>query len=291
MMKYLLNILVLLSVSSITLMGQNDSEIIKKSFEIEKNDADFWFCLCNINGSVEVEAYDGKNIEVELQKHVKARSNSLVKQGMEELKLFVDQGSDYVKVMMESPNQAVREKDDPLACGWDWNGNRRGPGYDYRFDYKIKVPRGISVKVSTVNNGDLEVRNVEGNIYANNVNGDVTLEGIQGDTKANTVNGVVDVSYTKMPSEFGSFSTVNGDILIETPKDPSGVFNFKTQWGKVYSDLDFDTKVAAKMVESSNRKGETMYKISNANGYQIGKGGPSMEFETLNGNIRVSKKR
>lgn len=290
-MKYLLNILVLLSVSSIALMGQNDSETIKKSFNIEESDADFWFCLCNINGSVEVEAYDGKTITLELRKQVKARTKSQLSQGMEELKLYIDEGSDYVKVQMESPNQTVLEKDDPLACGWNWNGNRRGPGYDYAFDYIIKVPKEISVKISTVNNGDIEIRNVEGNIYANNVNGDVTLEGIQGDTKANTVNGEVEVSYTKMPKEFGSFGTVNGDILIETPKEPSGVFSFQTQWGKVYSDLDFDTKLAPKMVKNSGRKGETMFKISNSNGYQIGKGGPSMEFETLNGNIRVNKKK
>lgn len=290
-MKYLLNIMVLLLVSSVTLIGQNDSEIIKKSFNVEKPDAEFWFCLCNINGSIEVEAYDGKTIELELSKKVNGRTKELVSQGMSDLKLYVDEGSDYVKVLMDSPNQSVAEKDDPLACGWEWNGNRRGPGYDYEFDYTIKVPRGISVKVSTVNNGDLEIRNVGGNIYANNVNGDVTLEGIQGDTKASTVNGVVEVSYTKMPKEFGGFETVNGDILIEVPMDPSGVFNFKTQWGKVYSDLDFDSKLAPKMVKSSNRRGEAMFKISNSNGYQVGKGGPSMSFETLNGDIRISKKK
>ncbi len=291
MMKHVLNVLVMLSISTLTLLGQKDSEMIKKSFSVKKSDVDFWFCVCNINGTVEVEAYDGKSIELELKKEIRGRTDSDVKQGMEELKLYVDEGAEYVKVLMESPDQMIREKDDPLACGWDWNGNRGGPKYDYRFDYKIKVPKGISVKVSTVNNGDLEIRNVEGNIYANNVNGDVTLEGIQGDTKASTVNGVVEVSYIKMPTEFGSFSTVNGDILIGTPSGVNGVFNFDTQWGKVYSDLDFDSKLAPQMKKTSGGKGGTKYKISNSNGYQIGKGGPSMEFKTLNGDIRISKKK
>lgn len=291
MMKYLLNISILLLISGATLFGQRDSETIKKSFEVQKASSDFWFCLCNINGTVDVEAYDGNTIELELNKQIKGRSDDDVKQGMEELKLLVDEGEDYVKVLMESPNQTIREKDDPLACGWNWNGNRIGPRYDFQFDYKIRVPKGISVKVSTVNKGDLEVRNVEGNIYANNVNGDVILENVQGDTKAGTVNGVIEVSYVKMPKEFGSFETVNGDILVETPGNANGVFNFQTQWGKVYSDLDFSAKLAPKVTKASGKRGGTMYKISNSNGYQLGEGGPSMEFETLNGDIRIKKKK
>ncbi|WP_208506128.1 DUF4097 family beta strand repeat-containing protein [Roseivirga sp. E12] len=288
-MKYLLNILVMLMLSS-TVMAQRDTETIKKSFNVTDANADFWFCLCNINGGVTVEAYNGSTIELELKKQIKGRSQGDVKQGMEELKMLVDEGDDYVKVLMQSPNQEIIERDDPLACGWNWNGKRRRVNYDFQFDYIIKVPKGISVKISTVNQGDLDIRNVEGNIYANNVNGDVTLEDIQGDTKASTVNGVLEVSYVKMPTEFGSFDTVNGDILIETPENANGVFNFQTQWGKVYSDLDFNAKLAPKVSKTSGKNG-TMYKISNSNGYQLGKGGPTMEFETLNGDIRISKKK
>lgn len=289
-MKYLLNILVILTLSS-SAIAQRDSQTVKKSFNVADARTDFWFCLCNINGGVTVEAYDGNTIELELRKLIKGRSQSDVKQGMEELKMLVDEGKDYVKVLMESPGQDIIEKDDPLACGWNWNGKRRRVNYDFQFDYTIKVPRGISVKISTVNQGDVDIRNVEGNIYANNVNGDVTLEDVQGDTKASTVNGVLEVSYVKMPKEFGSFETVNGDILIETPSKPSGVFSFQTQWGKVYSELNFDTKLAPKMVQTAGKNGEKMFKISNSNGYQIGKGGPEMEFETLNGDIRISKKK
>lgn len=277
-------------VSSVTLLAQKDSEVIKKSLKVNENTQEFWFCVCNINGDINVEAYDGNTIEIELKKQVSARSASEVAKGMEEVNMIVSEGSGYAKVMFTSPNQTIEDKDDELDCGWNWNGRRNQPKYSYKLDYKIKVPRGISIKVSTVNDGDVFVKNSGGEIYAGNVNGDITLEGIQGNTKANTVNGVIEVTYNKMPSEFGSFKTVNGDILISAPEKSSGIYNFQTQWGKVYSDFDFDAKVAPKMIATSSDRG-TKYKISNSNGYQIGKGGPAFEFETLNGDIRISKKK
>lgn len=277
-------------VSSMTLFAQRDSEVITKSLKVNDNSKEFWFCVCNINGDIDVEAYDGNTIEVELKKEISARSASDVKLGMEEVKMRVSEGEGFAKVMFEFPDQQIEDKDDELDCGWSWNGKRNRPKYSYRLDYKVKVPRGISVKVSTVNNGDVYVKNSGGEIYAGNVNGDITLEGIQGNTKANTVNGVIEVTYDKVPNDFGSFKTVNGDILIAAPERSSAQYNFQTQYGKVYSDFDFDAKVAPKMVATSSDRG-TKYKISNSNGYQVGKGGPAFEFETLNGDIRIRKKR
>ncbi|OEK06276.1 DUF4097 family beta strand repeat-containing protein [Roseivirga misakiensis] len=288
-MKRIINIALLMMLSIGALIAQRDSETITKSLKVKDNSKEFWFAVCNINGNVDVEAYSGNTIEIELKKQISARSADNVRAGMEEVKMLISEGDDFAKVNFEFPDQKIREKDDPLDCGWDWNGNRRKSRYSYLLDYKIKVPNGISVKISTVNEGDVSIRNVEGEIYAGNVNGDITLINIESNTKASTVNGVIEAVYTKMPSEFGSFNTVNGDILLEVPSKSSGVYNFQTQWGKVYSDLDFDSKVAPKVMKTSSGKG-TKYKISNSNGYQMGKGGPSMEFETLNGDIRIRKK-
>ncbi len=290
-MKHLFNLLILLLVSVTTLFGQKDSEIIKKSLKVENNDSEFWFCLCNINGTIEVESYSGSTIEIELDKQVFARDNGDVKKGMEELDLIVSEGENYAKVIMRSPNHVIEEKDDPLDCGWNWNGNRRGPDYRYRLDFKVRIPDGISVKVSTVNNGDVDIKNAGGNIYAGNVNGDITLDGVRGNTKANTVNGIIEISYDSMPDEFGSFKTINGNIVMRAPGKSNASYNFQTQYGEVFSDFDFDAKLSPKVVQTSGRRGEAKYKISSSNGYQVGKGGPSFQFETMNGDIRLKKKK
>jgi DUF4097 and DUF4098 domain-containing protein YvlB len=192
---------------------------------------------------------------------------------------------------MLSAQNLYREKDDPLACGWDWNQNRQYKRVDYnqRLDFKVKVPNTISVKISTVNNGDLYIKGVKGEVYANNVNGDIDLIDLAANTKAQTVNGHVEVSYNQLPAEFGEYETVNGDVIIKAPSNAKGVFSFETQWGKIYSDFDFSSKVSPKVVSNKNESGGTSYKIDNSNSYQLGEGGPSLQFKTLNGNIKIIK--
>ena len=271
--------------------GQSQSETIKKSIAVKDNSKAYWFCVCNINGDIDVEAYNGKTVEVEIIKEIRSRNAEDVRQGMEDIQVSVEEGTDYARIIMTSPDQMIKEKEDPLNCSWDWNRNRRSTGYRYTLDYKIKVPEGISVKVSTVNNGDVSVTNVDGELYAGNVNGSVYLEGVAENVKAKTVNGRVNVSFRKMPSEFASFDTVNGDITLELTDKNDGVYNFVTRWGKVYSDFDFDSKVAPKMQKVTNEGSGTKYRIANSNGYQLGNGGPTLDFETLNGNIRLKKKK
>lgn len=270
--------------------GQSQTETITKSITVKDNTKAFWFCVCNIEGDIRVESYSGNTVEVEISKEIRARDEADVRQGMEVIQVQVDEGSDYARVIMTSPNQILVEKEDPLNCSWDWNRNGNRLNYKYSLDYKIKVPEGISVKVSTVNNGDVSVTNVGGELYAGNVNGSVYLEGVSDNVKAKTVNGKLNVSMNEMPKEFASFDTVNGDITLELPEMNDGVYNFVTRWGKVYSDIEFDSKVAPKVQKVANKGGGTKYKIANSNGYQIGKGGPVLDFETLNGNIRIRKK-
>ena len=180
-----------------------------------------------------METYNGKTIEVEMLKEIRSRNAEDIRQGMEDIQVNVNEGEDYAKIIILPPNQIIREKEDPLNCSWDWNRGVRRLGYSYSVDYKIKVPEGISVKVSTVNNGDVSVTNVGGDLYAGNVDGSVYLEGVSDNVKAKTVNGNLNVSMNKMPTDFASFDTVNGDITLELLVRNDGVYNFQTRWGGV----------------------------------------------------------
>ncbi len=266
------------------------SEIVTKSLTVKGDQKDFWFCLCNINGSIEAEAYDGETIEINLEKRLFKRGSSS-EANIEDLKMEVLEGEDYTKVMMTHPSYSYSEPRDALDCHWNWQRKRRGGiEYDYEFNYTLKIPRGLNVKLSTINEGHVEIKNIDGDIYASNVNGDVSVEGVKGNLKASTVNGRIDASYTSMQAEFGEFDTVNGDIYVFVPEAGAGVFNFETQWGKVYSDLDFDERVAPKM-EKVSKGGMTKFKMANSNGYRLGQGGPQLDFETLNGDIKIKRKQ
>lgn len=280
-------VLLLALLPALMVKGQSQTETVKRSFTV-KNEKATWFAVCNIEGDVEVEAYDGNTIEIEVQKRISG-SPSEIKKGMEEVKLDFSQGEDYVMARFVTPNNRIREKDDPLSCSWDWHEDHERVNYRARLDYKVRVPRNISVKISTVNDSDLYVKEVKGEVYANNVNGNVTLIDVENNTKASTVNGKIEVNYLKMPSEFAKFQTVNGDIEIFAPENLGAIYNFENQWGEVYSDLEFSQKISPKMVANKNERGGTKYKVDNSNSYQVGNGGPKFSFKTLNGDIRVMK--
>ncbi len=285
--KYLF--LVLLFLSSVAGVAQNDRETIKKSFTITDFSEEMWFCVCNIEGDVEVEAYDGKTIEIVVEKRIRAKRDADIAEGMEDVQVDFAQGEGFVRARLSTPQNTFREKDDSLACGWNWNRRSDRVYYRYRLDFKVKVPRNISVKISTVNNSDLFINGVKGQIYANNVNGDVELTDIANDTKAHTVNGRIKVTYSSMPKEFADFETINGDIEVYTANQGAGIYSFDTRYGEVYSDLDFSKKLAPKMVTNKGKRGGSMYKISNSNSYQVANGSAEIDFKTLNGDIRIRK--
>ena len=118
---------------------------------------------------------------------------------------------------------------DALSCNWNWSRVDAGKAYDYEFNYKLRVPKGINLKLSTVNEGHIEVSNVAGELQLSNVNGDVSVSGVSNNLKANTVNGVLDIAYTSMDSEFGSFST-NGTIWCFTTSSQR-CFQFRNTMG------------------------------------------------------------
>ena len=104
----------LLVLSPLAAIGQRETETIKKSFKVNTDTKEMWFCVCNISGDVEVEAYDGNTIELTLEKEVSARRQSDITQGMEELQIAVTEDDDYVKVQMKAPFIAERNDDDEL---------------------------------------------------------------------------------------------------------------------------------------------------------------------------------
>lgn len=288
MMKKLIFTLVSVMMA-LGIQAQTQKETVTQSLTIKAEAEDFWFCICNINGSIEAEAYEGSTIELELEKVLHMRGSDR-DANIKDLSFEVVEGTDYAKVIMKFPAMTQRYDEDALSCNWNWSSRDSGIEYDYEFNYKLKIPRNINVKLSTVNNGYVEIRNMEGDIYASNVNGDVSVEEVRGNLKASTVNGTVDVSYHSMNAEFGEFETVNGSIYIFVPDNGKGVFNFETRWGEVYSELQFDEKMAPQLEKQADG-GRTIYKMVNSNGYRIGAGGPQLDFETLNGNIRIKRKQ
>jgi len=169
-------------------------------------------------------------------------------------------------------------------------------------DLVIEVPVRMSLKLNTVNDGDIEVEGVDGEIEVENTNGAVTLRKVSGSVVAHALNEDVIVDLVRVePGKSMSFSSLNGDIDVTLPANLKADLRLKTDNGEIYTDFDVTMRRGSKNSSSSSssadeedspkgKKKSKVYRHDNQGMYgSVNGGGPSMRFETFNGSIYIRK--
>lgn len=159
-------------------------------------------------------------------------------------------------------------------------------------DLDIQVPVGSTVRLSTVNDGDIEVENVDGEVEVSNTNGEILVKNVRGPVSANTVNGDVTVVFRgAMVAAPMAFSTLNGDVDVTFPGDLKATVRLQSDNGEIYS--DFDVAVATENVrgpEKTKEKGGRYHiVVSREMIGQINGGGPEILFKTFNGDVLLRR--
>jgi len=224
-----------------------------------------------VTGSIKVVGYEGKEIII----NVTPRSGdeegpSSTENGMKRIsasggyEVTAKEADNTVTVNTGNPNKAL--------------------------DLVLKIPQDVKLKVGTVNDGEVTVENVSGELEVNNVNDKITLTNISGSVVANTVNGDVDVTFKSIdPKAPMAFSTLNGDVNVTLPSDTKANLKLKSDNGDVFSDFDIDIDKTPSKIDKTTEPG--MYKIKKddwVNG-KINGGGPEMMMKNMQGNIYVKK--
>lgn len=156
---------------------------------------------------------------------------------------------------------------------------------------RITVPQASSVKLSTVNDGDLLVDGLGGEIELHNTNGDVTVRDARGPVSANTLNGDVTVSFGReMAAAPMAFSTLNGDIDLTLPTAAHIDVRLKSENGEIYSDFDVVLSRSAPKVEEERGKGRYRVSVTKELAGKINGGGPEIFLKTFNGDIVLRRK-
>jgi len=171
---------------------------------------------------------------------------------------------------------------------WDCNNGDCNPPYDYTFNFTVKVPSGINIEVSTVNEGNVTVENVKGRVKAENVNGAIRLSALAGQTYASTINGDVDVEYSSNPNQDSRYYSLNGDINALFVKGLAANMTFKSFNGDLYTNVQNLQGMSA-IIEKKQDKEGTSLKIG-GNRFKVGNGGAILDFETFNGDVIVKEK-
>jgi len=292
-MKRILFLLALLS--STYLCAQEQSETIKKDISLDQSPSSTQLIVRNIWGDITIEGYEGATIQMEAKKTITGSSQSIVDVGMEEVKIAVINKGDVIGIVMQTPcsrNPSLISREE-LRKGWnEWNEDCRwNPKYDVNIAYTLKVPKALNLKAGTVNNGNVLVKNVGGDLDMNNVNGSITLEQVAGATDATTVNGDVTITYTAIPEKDCKYYTLNGDINAYFPGELNAYVSFKTFQGDFYTDLDDIKLTSPQITQSKAAKSKGIaFKIDGAQRMQAGKGGVNLVFETFNGDAYLRKR-
>lgn len=156
---------------------------------------------------------------------------------------------------------------------------------------RIEVPADSSVVLSTVNDGEIAVTGLGGELELHNTNGGITVRDARGPVSANTVNGDVTIAFGRaVASAPMAFSTLNGDVDLTLPADAKFDVRLKSENGDIYSDFDVVLARKAPKVEEERGKGRYRVSITKELAGKIGGGGPEIFLKTFNGDIVLRRR-
>jgi hypothetical protein len=252
-----------------------DQENIQKSFAMPAGHKSLE--IDNVWGSIEVLADTTDKVELAVVRTTQAESKDKLERAKKEVTLDVTQDEGALKLYVNGPFRC--------QCD-DCRHSRDDEGYRVKMDFKVHVPRDLDIKVKTVNEGRVVVKNTNGSFLVRNVNGDIEMDNVAGSGTARTVNGPVIVSFRQNPRENSDFKTVNGNVELRFAHDLSADFRFKTFNGGIYSDFSV-TALPVHAIEAEHKGGKVVYRADRYTSARVNAGGPEIQIENLNGDIRI----
>ncbi|MEQ8810423.1 MAG: DUF4097 family beta strand repeat-containing protein [Imperialibacter sp.] len=173
-----------------------------------------------VNGSINVTAYDGKDVIVE----------AVSGRGKDDRRGIV------------TPSGMKRISSNPLELEATEKNNNvvvATNSWAVSLTLNIKVPKNFDLKLSTVNDGDLQVTGTVGAHELSNTNGNITMTQVGGSTVLNTVNGDIKVTLESVnPEAQMAFTTLNGDVDVTFPPAVKATSKMRSVGGDIFSDFD-----------------------------------------------------
>lgn len=232
----------------------------------------------NINGDIKVEKSNSQEIAIEY-KNIRTEKRFKIHEFVVE---------DTLIITVEVNDFQI----DDMDFSYDFPKNIKANSCDYNdfkrphYDIYLKVPSRLSVKVSTINDGDIYLKDISGEVDALNVNGSLKLTNVAHVNRAITVNGDVDIDFVRNPNNSFDVFTVNGDINLEVLNGFNSEISFDSLNGDFYTNANEAYTLPTK-IEKINKGKLTLIKDVGSN-IQIGEGGIHITLKTLNGDAIVN---
>ena len=224
-----------------------------------------------VNGSITVKAHAAGNVVVE----ARVRNRSEAESGENNKK----------RVLIPTTGLTVEEENNEVHVGTD--------SVQRTVDLTILVPARTSVNLRSVNEGNILVSGINGELDVDNVNGDVTLQDVSGYAVAHALNGELKANFKSMDRQKPmAFSSLNGDIEVTFPADLKATVSLTSDQGDVFSDFDIQMQNRApqQIVEDARGKGgKFRVRIDKTIRGTINGGGQEIQFKNFNGAIYIRR--
>ncbi len=236
----------------------------------------------NVWGDIRVTGTSGREVKIIARETISADSKERLDAARQEVKLDITQKGDTVRAYVDGPFRC--------DCSEGRRGSRRGRlGYKVTYDFEIQAPAEAAVYLRTVNDGEIRVAGIGGDYDIENINGGAEVADAAGSGRVYALNGGVKVTFRRNPRAESSFGSLNGPVDLYFQPDLSADLRMKTFNGEIYSDFPV-TALPRKPGKSDRRDGRTVYKSYRWASARIGNGGPEIELDGFNGDIRILKR-
>jgi len=211
--------------------------------------------LGNVNGDVTITGWERNEVQIDA---VKKAGNQ---QKLDEAKIEVDAGSDYVRIRTRYPE----------------NHTNNNPA---SVNYELHVPRTARLDSIDLVNGSLDVSQVSGEVRSSLVNGSTKIHDLAGRAHLSSVNGTIAATYRTLDNVSDiELKSVNGAVRLGLPSAPNADVTVSTVNGGITTDfpLTVQGKFMGRHLDGRLGNGGTRIEISNVNGtVHIGPGEGSL---------------
>ncbi|MGA8433148.1 MAG: DUF4097 family beta strand repeat-containing protein [Candidatus Sulfotelmatobacter sp.] len=210
--------------------------------------------LDNINGPVHISTWDRNEVKVD------AIKSADMKERLDEAKIEVDSGKDYISIRTRYP-----EHDHTF----NW-GSHNNPA---SVEYTLTVPRAARLDEIKLINGELDITGTSGEVHASCINGKLEAQNLSGRAELSTINGRLDARFDQLAGSSVELKSVNGSVDLTIPSDSKAELEASTVSGSI--DNDFGLHVNNHRFVGHDLRGE------------LGSGGTRIKMENVNGHIAV----
>ncbi len=226
------------------------------------------FMFENPKGSIKIIGYDGSDIVVNATPRFRETEKS---------------GGGEMRQIEQNPLNIYAETDGNVVSLYS-----RTIGKTVDFD--IKIPRNFSLKLKSLDNGNIQVININGEIDAENTNGDISLENISGSSVLSTIYGKISATFREVkPDSPMMFTSFEGNISLELPATVNAILKMKSATGVIHTDFDLVPVKRQNVVRNSENS--RIYTLEDWVKEKINAGGSEFIIKSYNGDITIRKKQ